>query len=330
MDVALILALGAVLFVVPSRLDRWALVRGASPQTLAALAAVTLTGLAALPLAFVACTGVVGASGHSDGLRVVAVAGLLLVAVAGGRAVARVVQIRRGWSRLAATASVLELPRTPEGLIVLPLPEVLAFVAGTDAFVSEGLLERLPAGQASAVVAHERAHQVARHGRLMSAAGAVTHGLFGFGPARSAERVLYRELDALADDAAARVTQDPAAVTQALRSLTAPSAPGGEMSVRLARLDGRDHARSGADAIAQGAALLLALMLVATICVAFGATSVVLGVLACSLAVAVFIYLAGPLRHQPPAVASHAENVTTPQVRALRRSGRSPAGRDER
>lgn len=295
MDLALILALGAVLLMVPSRLDRWALARGASPRALAVLAAVTLTGLAALPIAFVVCTGVVGVSGHSDRLRVFAVAGLLLVAVAGARAIAHVVQIRRCWSRLAATAAALALPRTQEGLIVLPVPEALAFVAGTEAFVSEGLLERLPVGQSSAVVAHERAHQAARHGRLMSAAAAIRHGLFGVGPARAAERALYRELDALADDAATRATKEPDAVAQALLELSTLGEKDDDLRTRLARMDGRDQTSSWADAVARAAAMLLALLVLAVLCVALNAGNLVLGVMACSLAIAVFIYLARPL-----------------------------------
>ena len=299
MDLALILALGTVLLVVPSRLDRWALARGASPRALAVLAVVTLTGLAALPVAFVVCTGLVGVSGHSDSFRVVAVAGLLLVAVASARAIAHVVQIKRCWSRLAATASALALPRTAEGLIVLPVPEALAFVAGTEAFVSAGLLERLSADQSSAVLAHERAHQTARHGRLMSAAGAITHGLFGVRPARAAQRALYRELDALADDAATRATKDPVAVADALRQLSAFGEQDEDVRTRLARINRRHHTSSGADVVARIAALLLGLLVLAVLCVALNAGNLVIGVLSCFLAVAVFAYLARPLMFEP-------------------------------
>lgn len=295
MDLAIIVALGVVLFVVPNRLDRWALARGASPRTLAVLAAVTLAGLAALPVAFVICTGVLGVSGHSDRLRVVAVAALLFVAVAAARAVARVLQVRRCWTRLAATASALGLARTPEGVIVLPVPEALAFVAGTEAFVSQGLLERLPAGQSSAVIAHERAHQVARHGRLMSAAGAITHGLFGVRPARAAVHALYRELDALADHAATRATDDPAAVAAALEDLRATDDRDDDVRLRLARIAGRHPARSRVDAVVQGAVTLLVLLVLAAVCVALNAGTLVLGVVACTLAVAAFLYFVRPL-----------------------------------
>lgn len=295
MDLAIIVALGLVLFVVPSRLDRWAVARGASPRTLAVLAAVTLAGLVAVPVAFVVCTGVLGVSGHSDRLRVVAVAALLFVAVAAARAVARVAHVRRCWLRLAATASALRLPRTAEGVIVLPVAETLAFVAGTEAYVSKGLLERLPPGQSSAVVAHERAHQAAGHARLMSAAGAITHGLFGLRPARAAEQALYRELDALADRAASRATDDPAAVAQALREIAHSADTDHDIDLRLARIHGRHRASSSVDAIVRLAAMLLALLVLAAVCVALNVGNGLLGVLACSVAVVAFVYFARPL-----------------------------------
>lgn len=295
MDLALIVALGAVLFAVPSRLDRWALARGASSRTLAVLAAVTLAGLAALPIAFVVCTGALGASSHAGWVRFVAVAALLFVAVAGARAVARVVRIKRWWSRLAATATALRLPRTPEGVIVLPVPEALAFVAGSEAFVSEGLLERLPVGQSAAVIAHERAHRAGRHGRLMSAAAAITHGLFGARPARAAEQALYRELDVLADDAATRAANDPTALVQAMRRLALPGEHGDDTRLRLARMERGHRSNPAADAMVRGVAAVLGVLVLAALCVALGVGKLLLGVLACALAIVVFVYVARPL-----------------------------------
>lgn len=300
MDLAVILAVAGVLLIVPTRLDRWALARGASPRTLAALAAVTLAGLAALPVAFVVCTGTLSVNGHSERLRLVAVVALLLVAIAAGRAIAHVVRVRRCWARLAATAEALRLARRPDGVIVLPVPEALAFVAGTEAFVSEGLLERLPACQTAAVVAHERAHQAARHGRLMSVAGAITHGLFGTGAARAAERALYRELDTLADEAAVHATGDPAAVAHALRHLAARDTGEDHVALRLARMKHGQQASTGTDTVVRGIAMLLALLVLAALCVALNIGNIVLGILACTLAIAAFVYVARPLTWTSP------------------------------
>ncbi len=47
-----ILALAGVLLLLPAPVDRWALRHGASPETLIALATITLTGIAAIPMAF--------------------------------------------------------------------------------------------------------------------------------------------------------------------------------------------------------------------------------------------------------------------------------------
>ena len=76
MDVAVLFGIAAVLAVVPALVDRWGLRRGVSPPTLAALALVTLFGLAALPVAFALCTSTLAAHDHGDAeLRLTALAG---------------------------------------------------------------------------------------------------------------------------------------------------------------------------------------------------------------------------------------------------------------
>lgn len=299
MGVALIFAVAALLAVVPHAVDRWALARGASPEALAALALVTLAGVAAVPVAFALCTGTLAA--HESGepaLRFVAVAGLLLVAVAAGRALGQVVRTQRAWRRLSRAASVLGL-RQEAGVGVLPVAEPLAFASGTLAFVSEGLLERLPPPQRRAVIAHEREHAAAGHARLASAAGAVRRGLFGVVVARRAEAALHRELDALADAAAAGRVGDPAVVAGALRALAGgsggPVAAVEETALRLERLAREDARRNGrVDAAVRIAAAVLAVAVLAAICVSIHAGTVWLGVAACALLIGGFLSLTMP------------------------------------
>ncbi len=294
MDLAILLALAVVLLVLPSRVDRWALERGASPTTLAALAGVTLAGLTALPIAFVICTTASSAGEDDTFARLAAVTGLLVIAVGAGRALARVVAVRRRWRALAALARELNLPRTEHGVTVLPVPEVLAFAAGTDAFVSEGLLARLSEAERTAVMTHEREHAVARHGRLLAVAGAVSHGLFAAGPARAAEAVLRRESDVLADRAAARGVDGAAAVAAALRRL---AETGGDDAVRhrLWRLEARPRDGQVGDRLAGAATVGIGVLVISALCVALRVADPLLGVIACALAVGVFAFLMRPL-----------------------------------
>lgn len=295
MDLVILLALAAVLLALPGPVDRWALARGARPRTLAALAAVTLAGLAALPAAIAVCARSTDAEGGHAGVRLAAVAGLLLVAAGAGRAVAHAVTVRRRWRRLRAIAKALDLRPNEQGNTVLPVPELLAFAAGTDAFVSRGLLDRLPPEQGRAVMEHEREHTAGRHGRLLAAAGAVSRAWFGARAARAAENALHRELDVLADRAAVRETGDAAALRDALIGLAAEEpADQTDTRIRLRRLDPQHHGTQFVERLVQAATALLALLVLAAICVALHVGDQLLGIVACAVAAAFFAYLTAP------------------------------------
>lgn len=303
MDLALIFATALALVLVAPAVDGWAARRGASPAALATLALVTLAGFAAVGLAFAVCTATLARhEGGAFGLRLAAVAGLLAVAVAAGRAVAKLVRIRRHWSALSRIARALEPHPRPDGVRVLPVPDVLAFVAGTDAFVSRGLVARLPPAQQRAVIEHEREHARGGHGRLMAAARALSHALFSLPPARRAEATLERELDVLADRAAARRLADPEPVRKALLALASRDEAGdgeseGPLDRRIARLDAVEGA---ADSRRVGASvhtltIVLAIAVVASVCVSLHARGVWLGLMTCAAALAGFLSLARPL-----------------------------------
>lgn len=302
MGLAVIFATALALVLAPPLVDRWAARRGASPATLGALALVTLAGLAAVGLAFVICTATLTRHGNGAfGIRLAVVAGLLLVAVAAGRAIAQAVRLRRRSLELSRGLAALGPHRRADGVNVLPVGDVLAFVAGTDAFVSRGLLDRLSPAQQRAVIEHEREHASARHGRLAAAARALSHGLFRLPVARRAEATLERELDVLADRAAARRLGDPGPVREALVALSARdgarSGDGeGPIERRIARLGAGGRAGSApAEAAVRALTLALAVAVFASLCVSFHASGVWLGVMACAAALVGFLSLARPL-----------------------------------
>lgn len=298
--IPVIFVLAGALALVPPLIDRWALRRGASAEALAALAAMTLLGVAAVPFTFALCTGFLATEGHGrDGLSFAAVSGLLLVAAAAGRTVARMFRIRRRWRALSRVAAAMSLREEPGGVRVLPVGDLLAFVTGTDAFISQGLMDRLTPAQRRAVVEHEREHAQRGHARLLGAARAVTHGAFGLHPARHATGVLDRELDVLADQAAAWRLGDPRAVHEALLAVgTATSDDGRIDSATRARIErlapGESRRRPLIDAAVRLVTLTLGALLLATICLSVHAGSAWLGITACLLFVAGFVSLTRP------------------------------------
>lgn len=295
MGLAIIFATALVLAVAPPVVDRWAAQRGVSPASLGVLALVTLAGLAAVGLAFAICTATLAR--HAEGafgIRLAAVAGLLLVAVAAGRAIAQVIRTRRLSAELSRRLAALGPDRRADGVNVLPVGDVLAFVAGTDAFVSRGLLDRLSPAQQRAVIEHEREHASARHGRLAAAARVLSHGLFQLPLARRAEATLERELDVLADRAAARGLGNPEPVREALVALAEDADD--EPLERIVRLEDGGRQGSGAvEAAVRGLALALALAIFASICASLHVGAIWLGLMACAAALAGFLSLARPL-----------------------------------
>jgi Zn-dependent protease with chaperone function len=298
----LIFALAVVLAIVPMLVDRWAARRGASPEALIALATATLAGIAALPVAFAICTG--GLAAQDGGHRaptVAAIVGLLLVAIASGRTLARMIAIRRRWRALSRVAEALGLPAEPGGVRVLPIGELLAFASGTEAFVSQGLIDRLTPAQRRAVIEHEREHAQRGHVRLLAGARALAHGSFEIAPARRASEVLDRELDVLADQGAVQRLGDPAAVQSALRALadqtaddvTAPDHATRRRLERLTTSARRD--RRLVDGVVRLVALGITSALLTAICLSVHTSTVWLGVAACALLLATLIAYTRPV-----------------------------------
>lgn len=299
--VLVIFALAAVLAIVPALTDRWAVRRGASPQTLAVLALVTLGGIAAVPVAFALCTGSLALQDGGDrATRVAGVAGLLLVAVAAGRTLARVIRMRRRWNALAGVAAALALPQEPGGASVLPLGDLLAFVCGSEAFVSQGLLEYLTPAQRRAVIEHERVHAQHGHARLLGGAGALSHGLLDIAPARRATVALERELDVLADRGAAERLGETRPVEEALHALAVPppeqtSSNDDSAQLRIQRLASPDARTQIVDTSVRLVTVAIGAFVLSSICLALHTGTAWLGLTACTLLLASFMWFARPL-----------------------------------
>jgi Zn-dependent protease with chaperone function len=287
-----ILALAAVLALLPAAVDRWASPRGASPQALIALAAITLAGITALPVALTLCLSAHGLARRGWlPVPLMMALGLLLLAGAAGRAIAQTVLVRRRWRALAEIARSLNPADAAGDVTVIPVSDPLAFAAGSQTFVSRGLLQRLSPSETRAVIEHEREHAHRHHGRMLMAATALTHASFNLGPARRATRVISRELDVLADRAAAERLGDASAVQSALETVSR----GDGLTDRLdpdalaRRLDRLGPSPGPPSLLAEKGVRLTTLAvstgILLTICLAVHAASLWLGVATCTLLV---------------------------------------------
>ena len=120
----------------------------------------------------------------------------------------------------------------------------------------------------------------------------VTHGTFDLTPAKRASQIIDRELDVLADQAAARRLDDPRAVQNALRTIatTATQLNTSEQDILRRRLKNLEPDATPRSRIVDHAVRLATLTIGAgvltAICLSIHATSIWLGVAACGLLVA--------------------------------------------
>jgi Zn-dependent protease with chaperone function len=234
----------------------------APARTVATFHLLALAGMAALPLVALPCLALIRPSDLS------ALAGLsgIRAAQTVARALAIAYLARIGWvalrtsratSRLAATMAVAPADRSAAAR---PFAYTLSGRAG-GVVVSRGLLALLDRDERNAVLAHERAHLRLHHHRLLWFGQVVSAALGAAVPAAGeAAASLARELEVIADQAAASEMGERRVVARALakaalasaRSTPAPSpAPafGGERDLvyRLDRLmeDRRHDDRRG-------------------------------------------------------------------------------------
>lgn len=197
----------------------------ASPRLLSAAHLVTLLALALLPAGWLACLGAAltalatGGDPHAAGCWLGLDAGgwrLVTDAVALGalaplawQSVRLSVRTRRAELREVALATADERRLRGGGVVwVIPSGRPLAYAGGVvrpRAVVTTGLLSMLDPAEQEAVLEHEGAHVRLGHPRLLLL-GAVVAGAYGFLPSvRRAWAGLGREMEAAADEEAARL-----------------------------------------------------------------------------------------------------------------------------
>ncbi|HLI42774.1 MAG TPA: M56 family metallopeptidase [Streptosporangiaceae bacterium] len=319
MITVLALALAAAAVAAVPRVITSGRMAAASPRLLAATHLVALTGLALLPAGGVVCAGLglAAAAGHapesvsgcgSAGGGWLLPGGLALVTLAPlGWQAARIVAAARR-TELAGMALAGARPRRlPGGPVVwvLPSAEPAAYVAGVrhpKAVVTSGLLALLDPDEQRAVCEHEAAHLRLGHPRLLLFGAAVARAYRFLPPVRRAWSGLRRELEAAADDQAARAV-GTAPVLSALARVTLARAAGpgpaagpaagiddadpGHLRYRLARLQQPRAARRCACALVAAGGLTLAMAFTWSACGLATGTTTWAGLAACGAALAV-------------------------------------------
>lgn len=296
-----VLAAGAVLVVLPSVLDRWGVGR-ASPTTLVTLGMVSLTGLLLLPLAVAGCLAQSwGQHRHGGPIWPLAVAVTVAVVMI-GRTAQTARAVRRTTRHLGCLADAAADGRVHGDALVVPIAAPPAFVVGHRVVVSSRLVDELPAEQLAAVLAHEAAHLDGRHARLALWAHAMRRGLLNVPPARRAERSVRRELEALADRAAATRVGDPAPVVAALARLRGRQGhvpamlfSADDVDYRIGRLQRGEPSSPGRDRVVLAGAAVAAAAGIGATCNALHDQWLGVGVAVCAAMVAAVWGLLHPL-----------------------------------
>lgn len=274
------------------------------PDLAGVLRLLTLVALAVLPIALATCAAtVMSARGHGDCRLSAATShslGTVLYVVAAGISLRLVWVGLRLWRasravlvRGAAARVVDRLPlEGGQAALVLPLAEPVAYTAGLarpQVVVSRGLLALLDEDERRALLAHEYAHAQSGHQRMLFVGGVVAHA-FGFlAPVRRVFVSLRRSLEIAADDRALAVVGDPGVLARAIAKAALAAAPssaiphfgGSDLRVRLERLEHPDRSSRPATALAASGAMLTAIAVVVSACLAFHSGALLVGAAAC-------------------------------------------------
>jgi Zn-dependent protease with chaperone function len=241
----------------------------AGPAVLASFSLVTLVSLMLLPLAAAACLAQSLPSGDRAAMVVVlATMGLAVGMVA--RASLSAVEIRRSRRVIAGLARTAACDDSRIGVLVVPVEEPSAFVAGDVVVVSQRTALALPPGELDAVIAHEQAHATGRHPTLILIATALRRGLLGFPADRHFEIALREQLELMADDRAATEIGDPRPVASAIVRLR-QRPHDAVIQRRLERLGGGHPPTPGDDRIVWAATAALGTLTVVVTCAAMHA-----------------------------------------------------------
>lgn len=199
-----------------------------------------------------------------------------LTLLVGTRLLVAVLQVaistRRRRSRHRMLVDLLGDPAGAGRLRVLAVAQPLAYClpgVRSRVVVSEGTLTSLTDAEVSAILCHERAHLRARHDLVLEAFTAVRAAFPRFVRSASALDAVRLLIEALADDAAVRVT-GPTALARALVTCAGGHTPAGALAaggpstvVRVQRLAGRGNSGALAAAAYAAAAAILVIPTVA-------------------------------------------------------------------
>ncbi|MDA8357620.1 MAG: M56 family metallopeptidase [Actinomycetota bacterium] len=189
---------------------------------------------------------------------------------------------------------------TSAGVVwVVPSVHPAAFSSGLwrcRAVVTSGMLAPLGSAERQAVCEHEAAHVRLGHPRLLTIGGAIAAAYGRFPPVRRAWEGLRRELEAAADDEAARVVGTESVLSALIQAAvlvshkTPPMAPGfmgaEHLRWRISRLEHPGSAEPWPTAVVAMAAAASASAMALVACVLAGAPASLAGVFACLVVVA--------------------------------------------
>lgn len=300
----------AVLVAVPALVGR---IGEVAPRVAAGAHLVSLMGWAFLPAVWLACVGsVLGSwlagirSADGDCLLGLArgewqllgyVPAAALLAVLAWHGLHHAAAARRAEMRKVVLARAVRRPTSTGVVWVVPSGSPVAFAAGLwrcRAVVSSGLLSPLEPDERDAVCEHEAAHVRLGHPRLLLVGGVVAaaYGYQRFRPVHRAWDGLRRELEAAADDEAARVVGRQVLLSALVRvalsvgrrssgGLTASFGDAGHLRWRIARLEHPDGAQAWPTVLVGAAAAVTASTMALLACALAGAAASLVGVLGC-------------------------------------------------
>ncbi len=283
---------------------------GVSPRVAAGAYLVILLGWALLPAVWLACAGSalgswlggIRTSGggcllgldHGQWQLLGYVPGALVAGMLVFHGLRQAAATRRAEMRGVALSRSVRRPTSAGEVWVVPSERPAAFASGlwrSRAVVTSGLLAPLESAERRAVCEHEAAHVRLGHPRLLVVCGAIAAACGRFPPVRRAWEGLRRELEAAADDEAARVVGTEALVSALVRAVrlvgseAPPMAPGfmgaEHLRWRIARLEHPGPAPPWPTALVGVAAAATATAMALVACLLAGAPASVVGASAC-------------------------------------------------
>lgn len=284
---------------------------GVSPRAAAGAHLVSLLGWALLPVVWLACLGSalgswlggIRTSGggcllgldHGQWALLGYLPGALVTGLLVWHGARHAAAARRAEIRGVALSRSLPRPTSAGEVWVVPSEHPAAFASGLwrcRAVVTSGMLAPLEGAERRAVCEHEAAHVRLGHPRLLVLSGAIAAPYGRFRPVRRAWDALRRDLEASADDEAARVVGAEALVSALVHvaslsrhvptgAAAAGSAGPKDLRWRIARLERPCTARRWPTAVVGSAAVATGTALALVACTLAGVPANVVGVLAC-------------------------------------------------